>query len=855
VRSGGPQEAAVGVGGYKEGDPLRRVLTGTVTALRARQHLPRRDHRRAESLWVRPNWPDALLLSIHRNRLIGALAQDEALRGEVRDVLGLPDTPELATLRARIGEEGEPSTSADELLTAAMTDMDDPVALLEAAALDPDAAIAKAVSPYLSGQLPVPAAAPRTLQSIPDIHTKVADPEARRRMREANTRAKSTRKELRKAVAETRRLDHELSAAIERAQNAETRIAALRDQLPSRRERDALASASTQQDKIAELQRRLDSERAARRYDLHELRERLSEAEQALSLTQKNLDRERRGRHGLEAQLGDTGAGARRLKPLTERESASLRQQALGMSDGTGKTRILRRADSLRQLSELLSELYEHDTDGRSAQGTTRGQRMKARVLVSEKRSRGLIVTPLGGANHIGGSALLIEAGGTRLLVDAGLKPQAHISHPGPDRISEAVAGHINAVVVTHAHADHAGFVPWVVERQRRTAVLCSPETKALLPTVWADSVRVMRADADAASQRREHFEPPYGDTEVEQAEEALHSIGYGQSHVVGDLELTLFRAGHILGAAGVVVRAGDQRVVITGDIDNRRQASVGAAEIPPRLAAAADLLVIETTYCDAIHRDRAREGDDLVRRAEEVLQVGGRILVPAFGLGRAQEIALLLGERLPNVDVLVDGLARDISELYSRNGAPEVLQGRVRKVIHREREILGFHEGIVITTSGMLTGGAAIPWARAVLLEPDSALFLCGHQDEEAPGHELEKLADADPDRPRSIRLRDEHGKPVDIDVASAVYKYNLSAHADRNGLKGIIDLVHPKAIMLVHGEPGPQALFRARLNAAGYRVVDNREPWDADAVIPDDRLARHRHQARGRGHRVGGH
>jgi len=808
-------------------------------------------------MWVRQNWPDAFLLSIHRNRLVEALANDKTLRSEVRDVLRLPDAPELGRLRAHLADDGESlSEPVGELLATVMTATDDPVAVLEAAALDPDMAIASAASPYLSGQLPVPVAAPPAVDSVPDARTRVPDSDRQRRAREANAQARSLRRDLRKAQDEKRRLERELSSAIERAQDAEVSIAALRDQLPSRRERDALASASTQQDKISELQRRLNAERAARRYDLRELRERLSEAELALALTQESLDRERRGRRGLEAELGDAGARARRLKPLTEREAASLRQAASGMSDGPAKTRKIRRADSLDQLAESLGELYELDTNGASDPvADAHGQRATARTYISEMRSRGLTVTPVGGANHIGGSALLIQAGRTRLLVDAGLKPQAHISRPGPDRINEVVAEPIDAVVVTHAHADHAGFVPWVVERQRRTVVLCSPETKALLPTVWADSVLVMRADADAASQWREHFEPPYGDAEVAQAEEALHGIGYGQSRTVGDLEVTLFKAGHILGAAGVVVRAGDQRVVITGDIDDRGQSSVGAAEIPPRLAAAADLLVIETTYCDAVHPDRGREGDDLVRRAEEVLEAGGRILVPAFGLGRAQEIALLLGERLPNVDVLIDGLARDISELYARNGAPEVLHGRVRKVIYREREIIGFHEGVVITTSGMLTGGAAIPWAKAVLLEPDSALFLCGHQDEEAPGHELEELADADPDRPRSIRLRDEQGKPVEIDVASAVYKYNLSAHADRNGLKGIIDLVHPKAIMLVHGEPGPQALFRARLNAAGYGVVDNREPWYADAVVPDDRLVRRRHQARGRGRRVGRH
>ena len=141
---------------------------------------------------------------------------------------------------------------------------------------------------------------------------------------------------------------------------------------------------------------------------------------------------------------------------------------------------------------------------------------------------------------------------------------------------------------------------------------------------------------------------------------------------------------------------------------------------------------------------------------------------------------------------------------LYARNGAPVVLRGHVRKVEHRGREIAGFREGVIITTSGMLTGGAAIPWAQAVLPEPDSALFLCGHQDEEAPGRDLQELADADPESPRQVHLRNDQGSPVVVEVAASVHTYNLSAHADRTGLKSIVDQVRPHTVMLVHGEPG---------------------------------------------------
>jgi Cft2 family RNA processing exonuclease len=718
--------------------------------------------------------------------------------------------------------------------------------LLEVAAPDRDPVLGTAVAPYLKGELPLPPVTDKSANAAAEPQATAPHLKLRLRAQGAEEHAKSLKRELREQQKEAGQLRFQLSETTERAERAEAAVTALRRQLPSRRERDALASAASQQDKTAELQRRLDRERSARRAESRQLRGIVSEAENALACAQDKLETETRGRRRLEAELGDASARAGRLAPLTEREAQTLRRRARGLPDGLDKTRQLRRAGQLEDLAGSLRDLYHlGPADARASQDDL----TPSRTGTAEVRSRDLTVTPVGGANHIGGSALLVQAGTTRILVDAGLKPQAHISHPGPDHIEEAVRAGIDAVVVTHAHADHAGFVPWVIEQQRRAQVLCSPETKALLPTVWADSVRVMRADADAVSARNNHVEPPYGDAEVEQAESALREIGYGQTTTVGDLDLTLFRAGHILGAAGVVIRAGEQRVVVTGDIDDRGQASVGPAQVPRGLARGSDLLVIETTYCDSTHRDRAQEGEDLVRQAGEVLDVGGRILIPAFGLGRAQEIALLLGDRMPDVDVLIDGLARPISELYARNGAPEVLRGHVHKVERREREITGFGEGVIITTSGMLTGGAAIPWAQAVLPEPDSALFLCGHQDEEAPGRELQELADADPDRPRRIHLRDEHGRPVPVEVAASVHSYNLSAHADRNGLKTIVDQVRPQAVMLVHGEPGPQALFRARLNGAGYAVADNRAPWDADTVISDTRRARTRHGARMRG------
>lgn len=833
-------------------DPVNRLLAATVEALRARQRLPGRDPRRATSRWLRQSWPDAFIVGVHRGRLIDALMGDQALRGEVRDRLRLPVAGALGSDLTGLGSGELASGDVSKLFAGAIAAADDPVAVLESAATDPDPAVVAQAAPYLKGELPVPVAKarPAGISSEPGSEAADQKQKLRRRVKQAEEAAKSLRQQLRNQQKVNRELQRQLASVSERAERAGARAAELRSQVPSRREREALASASSRYDKEIELRRSLDRERAARRTESRQLRKLVADAETALGRAQEKLDAEARGRHTLEAALGDdAGSRAGRLIPLLAREAAELRQRTASMPNGPDKTRQLRRAGRLDDLVTRLRDLYGLDTAGEPGDqvGLNGDDRQPQRALIRQMRSRGLTITPVGGANHIGGSALLVEAGSTRLLVDAGLKPQAHISHPGPDHIEEAVRERLDAVVITHAHADHAGFVPWVVEQQRFTQVLCSPQTKALLPVVWADSVRVMRADADAVSSRSDHVQPPYGEAEVEQAEGRLVAAGYGRTVPIGDLELTLFPAGHILGAAGVVIRAGEQRVVVTGDIDDRGQASVGPAQVPARLTRDADLLVIETTYCDSIHRDRGQEGDDLVRQAEEVLNAGGRILIPAFGLGRAQEVALLLGERLPDVDILVDGIARDISELYALQGAPQVLHGRVHKVEHRGREITGFREGVIITTSGMLTGGAAIPWAQAVLPEPDSALFLCGHQDEEAPGYELQELVDADPQSPRRVHLRDDQGRTVTVEVAASVHTYNLSAHADRTGLKSIIGQVRPQVVMLVHGEPGPQALFRALLNAENYPVTDNRTAWDPETVIADTRLARTRHAARG--------
>lgn len=863
-------------------DPVDRVVLAAAEVLNAWRSIhPSRRPGRARS-WLAPSWSSSLVLARLGPRLVSELVADGTLRAHVRARLALPKLSGAETalldaywhaLDARRDagnhSDSQPANTTPDasggkvtrmLIARALLDSTDALAARGAQLVNeiPRREDAGAVRPGREGL----GVAEGTSASHGTDHRN----DRSHRLVGSDGRAVvELKRQVRVSAAELDRIRKELAAARSDAEALRSRVEQLtaqRDEalaaVPSRRRRRQLEKASQVAAELKSARRRVDELReqhqiSAGRYeaDMAALRTALQDAE-------AERDRANDARHRLEATLGDLPGRARYLQNLLRRRVTRLETEASALPRNQTRSRVEREIEQLSELSAHIDRVLppgrasDENLDGATEQvsGPPANQSEEAtrtgaigkghedinsgaagyRLVAYTSPDRALRVEVLGGGSEIGGSAVLVEAGGTRILVDAGVRPNADSPRrAAPPLIARALKGSLNAVVVTHGHNDHAGFVPKLLDDQRQASTICTPATAALLPEMWADARRVMAQQADDAAEYG-WLAPLYGEAEVEAAEQSLQPLPYGRARNVGGLTVQLFNAGHILGAAGVVVSAGDRRVVITGDIHNLPQLSVGAAQLPPKLALEADLLVIESTYCQRSHRDRTIQVADLVRAIEEVVAAGGRVLVPAFGLGRAQEIALILRERLPDVPVLIDGLARPISDIYQRVAGLDIFGGNVQRVDNRDRFRLmrSFRSGVVITTSGMLSGGFAVPWAQQILPDAHAALFVCGYQDEESAGRALQRLAERDdPTAPATLNLYTETG-PTAVPVAARVATYSLSAHADRNGLSEIIDELSPQETMLVHGVGRDQKEYRETLERGhGRRTVRNDLPW----------------------------
>ena len=431
-------------------------------------------------------------------------------------------------------------------------------------------------------------------------------------------------------------------------------------------------------------------------------------------------------------------------------------------------------------------------------------------------------LTSFGGAAGVTGSKHLLEAGGSRLLVDCGMfqgEKTGRLRNWEPPPFDPRK---VDAVLLTHGHLDHCGYLPRLVKAGFRGPIYTTRAGREVARVIMMDSARLQEEDAEQANRegwsKHRPALPLYDTGDVERALHQFRSAEYGKPLRLGGVEVHFHYAGHILGAAGVLIDDGSQRVWFSGDIGRLHDPVM----FPPRPPETVDALVMESTYGDRNHPVGNPE-DHLAELLSGVLERESVLLVPAFALGRSQTLLVLLDRllrRRPELEVpiyLSSPMAAAVSELY-RNYPDEhrlsaedldAVFARVRIVEHMQRaRRLDRKEGpfVLIAGSGMLTGGRILGHLLAHGADPDNVVLLTGYQ---APGTRGRTLLEGG----RELKLQ---GRLFEVG-ARVEELQGLSAHADRDELRQWVQAApeSPRRIWLVHGEAPARAALADVLRA----------------------------------------
>lgn len=429
----------------------------------------------------------------------------------------------------------------------------------------------------------------------------------------------------------------------------------------------------------------------------------------------------------------------------------------------------------------------------------------------------------LGAAGTVTGSRHLVRADGRAVLLDCGL-----FQGPKPLRLRNRERfpfdpRGLDAVVLSHAHLDHSGALPLLAKAGFRGPVFCTPGTADLLGPLLRDAAHLQEEEAAAANRhgysKHRPALPLFTAADAEAVFPLLRPQPYGSPFPAAPgFEATLRRAGHILGSASVELRvAGDRPVTVafSGDLGRRGHPILRAAEPVPE----ADVVLIESTYGDRTHPpDPASEVARVIR---EAVARGGAVLVPAFAVGRTQELIWTLRKledagAIPPVPVYIDTpMGIDVTDLFCRHPEDHTLDmvelmdaGRCPLCCRQyhltrtaaESKALNDRTGamVIVAGSGMVTGGRILHHLRRRLSDPRTTVLLVGYQAAGTRGRALQEGADA-------VTI---YGTRVPV-RATVETVHGLSGHADRDDLLAWLSGFRrpPGQVYAVHGEPGPAA------------------------------------------------
>jgi Cft2 family RNA processing exonuclease len=454
--------------------------------------------------------------------------------------------------------------------------------------------------------------------------------------------------------------------------------------------------------------------------------------------------------------------------------------------------------------------------------------------------------TFLGGAESIGASSALVEIDDRRWLVDCGVRMRGTGAERLPDLGLLEAGGAPTAIFATHAHLDHIGALPVLHQRFPLAPVYATAPTIALTRIQLFDSLRIMQEEAIEGEL------PLYSEETVQSLLEKMIPVTPLRPFRPdpGGPEVTFHPAGHILGASCVAVKGREGSVFASGDVSVDNQRTIPGMKAPRLRASVA---IFESTYGKRLHPSRAAEEARLVETVAGTVAGGGKVLIPAFAIGRAQEVILILLKaqllkHIPQFPIHVDGMVRATCAAYS--SFPWYLQSTLRKrvekhgdpffgVLETVRPVKGpaARSGIIqgppcaiVSSSGMLSGGPSQLYAAALLGDPGNLIAITGYQDEESPGRKLLDFAEG---RAESLSLGGQELRP-----AARIATYSLSGHASGAQIVSLIEALGASDVILVHGDSSARRdvadlLVRGRLGRVHL-------PRQGEPVVPPPSRAR---------------
>ena len=437
-------------------------------------------------------------------------------------------------------------------------------------------------------------------------------------------------------------------------------------------------------------------------------------------------------------------------------------------------------------------------------------------------------LTFLGGVGGVTGSRFLLERKGQRILIDCGLfqgLKNLRLRNWAPFPVKPKS---VSAVILTHAHIDHSGYLPALVRDGFKGPIYCSKATRELCKILLPDSARLQEQDADYANRRgfskHKPALPLYDSNDARHALRLFQSLAFERIHELKQgPEIRLRRAGHILGASIVELTWGGRKIVFSGDLGR-----YGDPTMPdPAAMNDADYLLVESTYGDRLHDRRAVE-PILANLIEGALRRGGSVVIPSFAVGRAQSLLYHLERlksagRLADVPIYLDSpMAIDASAALDqfpedhRLGAEDWRRAcaiaEYVETPERSKEIIAdARSKIIISASGMATGGRVLHHLRNYAPDARNLILFAGYQASGTRGASI--VAGAD-----TIKLFGEY-----VQVRAQVANLDmLSAHADADEIMRWLHNFHrpPRMTFIVHGEPCAADALRLRIqDELGWR------------------------------------